>query len=346
MFPISFAFDVVEMHSRVGDAVLDPFAGRGSSIYAASHLGRHGWGIEINPVGWIYGRVKLEPAEQVRVFSRIAELDELAHGIPPGVIASLPEFFHLCYAPRVLRFLVIARSCLRWGTSVVDRTLMALLLVYLHGKRSGSLSNQMRQGKAMSPDYSVRWWTERHSLPPDVDPAAFLLQRVEWRYLNGKPEGAKAYMTLGDGTRLLPRMGTATVARLGRKFDLLFTSPPYYGITNYHYDQWLRLWMLGSPDRPGGARERWKGKFESRANYESLLRLVFEAAAPLLAPDARIYVRTDARAYTFETTKSILKDTFPTKSMTVVAQPFTRRTQTALFGDDENKPGEMDLILA
>ena len=48
MFPIEFAFEVVNKFSSVGESVLDPFAGRCSSIYAASVLGRCGVGVEIN----------------------------------------------------------------------------------------------------------------------------------------------------------------------------------------------------------------------------------------------------------------------------------------------------------
>ncbi len=40
MFPLSFAFETVAHYCPVGGAVLDPFAGRGSSIYAAVTQGR------------------------------------------------------------------------------------------------------------------------------------------------------------------------------------------------------------------------------------------------------------------------------------------------------------------
>jgi len=41
MFPVEFAFDVVEKYSNEGDYIIDPFAGRGSSIYAGGILGRN-----------------------------------------------------------------------------------------------------------------------------------------------------------------------------------------------------------------------------------------------------------------------------------------------------------------
>ena len=70
--------------------------------------------------------------------------------------ANLPTFFEWAYAPDVLRFLLASRDILRWRDSKVDRTLMAFILIHLHGKRLGSLSNQMRDSKSMAPDYAVR----------------------------------------------------------------------------------------------------------------------------------------------------------------------------------------------
>ena len=74
MFPVNFAFDVVNKYSNEGDYILDPFAGRSSSIYAGGVLGRHSLGIEINPVGWIYGSVKLNPADKDDVIDRLFEI--------------------------------------------------------------------------------------------------------------------------------------------------------------------------------------------------------------------------------------------------------------------------------
>ena len=43
-------------------------------------------------------------------------------------------------------------------------------------------------------------------------------------------------------------------AEISAKRTLFFTSPPYYGVTNYFYDQWLRFWLLGGPLKPKPGR--------------------------------------------------------------------------------------------
>src|SRR5438093_10211262 len=77
MFPVEFAFNVVREYSNPGARVLDPFAGRGTSVYAAAASGRSACGVEINPVGWVYGRVKLGPAALPNVLRRISEISQL-----------------------------------------------------------------------------------------------------------------------------------------------------------------------------------------------------------------------------------------------------------------------------
>jgi hypothetical protein len=345
MFPVDFAFKVVQEYSSPGQVVLDPFAGRASSIYAAAATGRRSLGIEINPVGWLYGQVKLHPAPKASVVHRLEDLVQAASGLHASDVAALPEFFRICFSPLVLRFLLAARACLRWRESVVDATIMAIILIYLHGKQGQALSNQMRQGKSMSPDYSVRWWRSRHLTPPEVDPHAFLLQRIEWRYAKGIPTLAPSSVVLGDSRLIMRELAAKVAAGEQRPFDLLFTSPPYHEVTNYHYDQWLRLWMLGGPARPVRLDGEDQKKFESRAAYRGLLMEVFGACSQVMSSDAKVYVRTDARPFTLQTTLEVLRNAFPSKALETVPQPYQRSTQTALFGDKAEKPGEIDIIL-
>jgi hypothetical protein len=128
-------------------------------------------------------------------------------------------------------------------------------------------------------------------------------------------------------------------------FNLLFTSPPYFSVTNYNYDQWLRQWMLGGDSHPVRTRGVWQSKFQSRTAYRTLLETVFRDCAALLSRSATIYVRTDARQFTYETTLAALQLAFPERELDIAPRPFKRSTQTALFGDKSEKPGEVDIIL-
>ncbi len=274
MFPVRFANEIIQTYTQPGETVIDPFAGRGTSIFAAASHGRTGIGIEVNPVGWVYARAKLCPATEEAVIEKIEELNRHAF-LYRRSAAKLPPFFHYCFTQRVQEFLLAARERLGWRHSIVDCTTMALLLVYLHGKRPAALSNQMRQTKALSPPYAIRWWKEHNLEPPDVDPIEFMTQRVRWRYAKGRPGSTQSRVYLGDSVQYLPRVERWLRLSEVPPARLLFTSPPYFGLTHYHYDQWLRLWLLGGPPNSYKAGGKYRGRFENREEYRDLLHQVF-----------------------------------------------------------------------
>ena len=344
MFPTDFADRVVETYTKPGDGVIDPFAGRGTAVYSAVTRGRLAVGIEINPVGWIYAKAKTHPATKTNVLDRLAEIaSAAAHFAKMG--SALPLFYQRCFAPNVNRFLCAARSLLNWKRAKTDWTLMALVLVYLHGKREASLSNQMRQTKSMSPPYAIRWWSKHKMRPPELDPQEFLARRIEWRYRKGTPDMSAALLYLGDCNRILKRISRHSRNGNGCQFHLMITSPPYCGVTNYYYDQWLRLWLLGFKAQAYVNRGTLRGKFCNQEAYSKLLRNSFQKASALLSKNAVVYVRTDKRSFTLTTTRQILQEVFSDKTLYEAPAPFKGPTQTCLFGDHSEKMGEVDLVL-
>jgi hypothetical protein len=345
MFPIDFANRVVLTYTRPGERILDPFAGRASSIFAGAAHGRPSVGIEINPVGWIYGKTKLAPAPADRVKTRVRQLVQIAVDLPSDVGDDLPEFFEHCFSKDTLRFLIAARDHLDWKREKVDRTLMTLILIDLHGNRHRSFSNQMRQSRAMSPDYSVQWWQKHKLQPPEVDVEQFLDKKIAWRYAKGPPATVKSTVWLGDSRKLMKRLENGITLKDQQRFTLLFTSPPYMGISDYHRDQWLRLWMLGGKPAAMRSRNKYRRDFSSESVYKELLEDVFLQASEVMRTSGYVYVRTDAREQTFEITREVLASAFPHWNETIIDRPYQSQTQTALYGDKNKKPGEKDIIL-
>jgi len=343
MFPTAFADSVVLEHTEMGDAVFDPFAGRGTSLFAAAIHGRSGLGIEINPVGWVYTKAKLAPAPEEEVMERLREIGRRATRYK-GEAADLPAFFQAGFSKEVRRFLMAARAELSWRRRGVDWTLMALLLVNLHGKKGGALSNRMRQTKAMSPDYALAWWRKHRSRAPALDPVEFMEKRINWRYRHGIPEIAKSHMYLGDCLQVLPRLARELCASGSRRPRLVLTSPPYFGITNYHYDQWIRLWLLGGPPAPRSSGHANRGKFENLVRYKAMLLSAFTYAAAIASKRCVVYVRTYARPLTLAATKTALIAAFPEHELHRRTRPYPNGTQSQLFGQ-KSRYAEADLVL-
>jgi hypothetical protein len=345
MFPLDFAFSIIENYSKEGDYIIDPFAGRCSSVFAGSARGRNSLGIEINPVGWLYGKAKLQPAPKDAVLKRLNCIYAKRTEYQTAIEGS-HEFFRLCFCDEVLKFLFACRNCLDWRNDSVDATLAAIILVCLHGKIGEGLSNQMKMTKAMGMAYSIKWWKEHgFETPPEINPRDFLTKKIEWRYAKGTPSfSTDSRVILGDSIREIIDIAEYTCNR--HKYSLLFTSPPYCSVTDYHADQWLRLWALGGSGTPLSLKEKHKGRFVNKQAYAALLDGVFGLCSEIMKDDAVIYVRTDSRQFTRESTEQTLKKHFPKHSIEIREAPVNKRTQTDVLGNTSSKRGEVDIVLS
>ena len=335
MFPVDYVTETIRQYGKPGHAVIDPFCGRGTVPFVAMAMGFPAVAADISPVAWLYTKTKTDPHPKLgAVKRRIAEIQESA---TEDDRRPEDEFQEMAFCRGVLGFIKAARRELDWRGSRLDRTVAALLMQHLHGKRGNGLSNQLRPSRAMAPDYCVRWWRSRGlERPPEVDACMFLQRRAQWRYAKGvpKPIGAKRpQVALGDAARVLPRND--------EEAGLVLTSPPYRGVTNYRADSWLRLWAL----REGACRPDWRTdqKFENAERYEETLSACFGKTLKRTAANAVWCVRADARQRTREVVIRVLNRLLPDHKLRECPAPFRMATQTALYGDKTQKPGEVDL---
>ena len=130
-------------YSSPGHKLIDPFAGRGTGLFSAAVAGRQAFGVEISPVGWVYGQAKLQTAPRQDVEATIRAISRKARDVSNNDIAQLPEFFSWCYSTRVLKFLLVARQYLHWKTKAQTGQLWRLFS-YTCTEKGANLSNQMR----------------------------------------------------------------------------------------------------------------------------------------------------------------------------------------------------------
>ena len=335
MFPVDFVTETIRRYARPGYAVIDPFCGRGTVPFVAMAMGFPAVAADISPVAWLYTKTKTDPHPNLGAVKR--RITEVFESATDDDRQPEDEFQEMAFGSNVLGFINAARRELDWQRRRLDRTVAALLIQHLHGKRGNALSNQLRPSRAMAPDYCVRWWRSKGlEQPPVVDACMFLQRRAEWRYAKGvpKPNGAKRpRITLGDAASVLPEND--------EKAGLVLTSPPYRGVINYRADSWLRLWALGE----GECRPDWRTdqKFENAKRYEETLATCFAETLKRTADNAAWCVRADARQRTREVIIRVLSRLLPHHQLEEHEAPYRTATQTALYGDKRKKPGEVDL---
>ena len=174
------------------------------------------------------------------------------------------EFFQYAFRPETLQQLLYLRKTLQWRTNRVDTMLAALVLGSLHGEMDTSdsyLSNQMPRTISTKPAYSVRFWKKRRLKAPERDAFDLLRSRASFRYESDPPEGDA--IVIHRDMRELPRIRES----LPQRISCVITSPPYFDVTDFEKDQWLRLWFLGGPARPTTGRLSRDDRYSFEADY-------------------------------------------------------------------------------
>ena len=100
-FPETLAAEFIEFFTKQGQVVLDPMAGTGSALAAALRLGRHSYGIELNPA---YANLAQQVVEQERLALGEAgpAVEALVIQGDAGEAALLAEKYHIPLVDYVL----------------------------------------------------------------------------------------------------------------------------------------------------------------------------------------------------------------------------------------------------
>lgn len=240
MFPLGFPLRVLQAAPGTS-MVLDPFCGRGTTLYAARLRGLASVGVDSNPVAVAIAAAKLSSVSAKKILSLSTEILRNFTGtidLPDG------EFWKWCYhRDTLIEICILRQYFLSKILNTSDTVLRALILGLLHGPRTrGSpsyLSNQMPRTYATKPDAAVEFWEKRNLHPCRVNTLDVIRRRAEY-ILEQLPPRGHGRVYHGDIRRMsLP---------YGRRFTHVITSPPYLGMRCYVSDQWLRNWFLGARD--------------------------------------------------------------------------------------------------
>lgn len=293
MFPLEFPMAILEPHAKPGDAVLDPFCGRGTTSFAARVLGLESSGIDANPVAAAITASKLVSAEPEAI------VEEALRVLRTAIPEEQPSgaFWEAAYHPEVLESLCRLRTGLLTAHEGATRTaLRGIVLGALHGplnKRLASyFSNQAPRTYAPKPGYAVRFWERRGLTPPRVDVMSVIRRRAERYYGRTPPPGGQ--VVLGDSRQPATlEQARRQIASPNRGFAWIVTSPPYYGMRTYGPDQWLRSWFLGGPATVQ-YREEERLSHRSPTAFARDLGAVWRNVAGVAAEGARMVIRFGA----------------------------------------------------
>lgn len=286
MFPLIFPYKVLGK-AKGTDLVYDPFCGRGTTNYAARLLGLRSYGVDSNPVAHAIAQSKLLMVKHNEISLRCVEI------LRKGRATQIPlgEFWNWAYHPETLTNICTIRDYFNSQNRLdkIDIALRAIILGLLHGpimkSQASYLSNQMPRTFSTKPEYSVKYWKKKTMPPPFVNLPELVSRKSQYIFNKLVPQKANGKIVLGD-SRSLNNI-------FDKKFDWVITSPPYYGMSTYEQDQWLRNWFLGGPSKVEYSNKQQLKHWSENAFIIDLAK-VWANSAQKCNSNARLVIRFGA----------------------------------------------------
>lgn len=343
MFPESFVKRHLLAHTAAGDRVFDPFSGRGTTVLQSLLMGRQAAGTDINPVAYTVSAAKAETPRLSNVLSELHRLEAAYLSIDRPELSEekhhLPAFFGRAFYRTTLHELLFLRKALNWRRGRLHRFIAALLLGILHGEMDRSrryLSNQLPRTISPKPDYSLSYWRKRGLWPKKKNAFQRLQDEARSRLSLGSPAN------LGSVKLADARQASSQFPDLAGAVSCFVTSPPYFDVTDYGEDQWLRLWFLGGSPKPTYGAVSKDDRHGRKEPYWRFLSEAWAGIADLAGPEAVLVCRLGGKSMTEpELTQGItqsLRAVFPHARMlsepkrTALRHPQTRTFRPGAAG--------------
>jgi len=284
--------------------ILDPFAGSGTTLVEASVLGIHALGIELSPFNCLIVQAKIRrhelPTLRREVNDALKKAEEFSrelwHRDPQPLrprFQTESEYLRTWLAPRSLQ------QILFYNSIIDDYECKDVLRIILsRAARSARLIphyDLARPKEPLKPGEEYYCAKHKRMCRPIEDALKFFrrysrdtLSRIE--EFEGLRTKARVRILEGDAR--------STPLPHGRRFDGVFTSPPYVGLIDYHeqhrYAYELFPELERRDDEEIGPTALGKSRKAQRA-YQADIAAAFRHLRRWLKPDARVFVVANDR---------------------------------------------------
>lgn len=211
---------LIQIASKEGDVILDPFCGIGTIPLEADLLGRRAIGVDLNPYAYTISRAKFNRRP---IKEHLEWLDSVELNNNDVDTSKCSKFMKKFYHPDTLKEIIAIRDLI---IKKKKYFLLGCLLGIIHGHRPGHLSAVT----SLVIPYDPKTKAEYREVIPR------LKQKVKRMYLDGFPLKTEGKAIFAD-SRKLPLDSNSV--------DMVISSPPYFNTLDYVNDNRLRLEFLG-----------------------------------------------------------------------------------------------------
>jgi SAM-dependent methyltransferase len=232
---------LINLYSKPGDTVLDPFSGSGVVPLETILAGRRAWANDLSPYAYVLTRGKLEAPGSDREAMEMAKL--LADAVERDALSikldAVPEWVREFFHPDTLREVLAAFNLLHQQQNYF---LTACLMGILHHVRPGFLSY---------PASHLVPYLRKAKYPPAQFPTMYAYRDLRSRLLAKVKRAYRRPMLPIDWERRQYQIWQNNSMNLpieDETVDAIISSPPYFGALDYARDNRLRLWFLDCKD--------------------------------------------------------------------------------------------------
>ena len=265
----------IDRLSAPGEAVHDPFMGRGTTPIEAALAGRRPVGNDVNPLSLLLTRPRLNPPALPAVAAR---LDEVPWEKGEIEREELLVFYHPETLRRLsaLRRFLLERAPLEEEPDATDDWIRMVALNRLTGHSPGFFSvYTLPPNQAVSIEAQRKINEKRAQTPPPRDVARLILKKSRALLAEGGPPRLEGLLGTGDAART-PFIPSGSIA-------LVVTSPPFLDVVQYESDNWLRSWFAGVD--PAGVKI---SAHRSEADWSVMVSAVLAELARVLKPGGHV----------------------------------------------------------
>ena len=226
----------IDRLTKPGDAVYDPFMGRGTTPIQAALMDRQALGNDANPMSIMMTGPRLNTPELSDVDSR---LDEVPWGAGEPTLGD--KRFSVFFHPDTLGQIVALRDWLSkrevtGSFDSVDGWIRLVAMSRLTGHSPGFFSvYTLPPNQAASIESQSRINERRRQIPPERDVKSLILRKSRSLLRHGGLNHSQFDLRCGD-SRSTPEISTDSV-------DLVVTSPPFLDTVDYRTDNHVRAWF-------------------------------------------------------------------------------------------------------
>ena len=224
----------IDLLTKKGDVVYDPFAGRGTTLIEAALLNRNIISNDINPLSHILTESRLN----IPTIQQIEERLNQIHFKESKADIDLSMFFHSDTESEIISL----KNQL--SDSFIDNWIRMVATNRLTGHSAGFFSGYTLPPNQAASQKSQKVINERLGLsPPYKNTKEIILKKSKSLYRNLNSKIVEELERISQSAIFSNKDSRKTSHILDSSINLTVTSPPFLNIVRYADDNWLRCWF-------------------------------------------------------------------------------------------------------